>query len=269
MLFHRFCLFLQKRKTMKIINLSEITSTNTYLLDNADKFSAEEYTVAVADYQSNGMGMSGNTWESENGKNLLFSILIHPDWLDPGIEYLVSMAEALALKDAIAEQVEAAGMSPDDVTIKWPNDIYWKDKKISGTRIDGNIKGYKLVDMVIGTGINVNQREFHSDAPNPVSLWQITGREHSVEELLNRVMERFIHYYNIAREEWEDGYDCGTIMDEYHESMYRREGVYRFEDEYGEFEASMYSVHPNGLLLLERTDGTISEYDFKEVKFII
>lgn len=254
---------------MKIIKLSETDSTNRYLLDEAGAFASEDITVAVSDYQSAGRGMGSNTWESESGKNLLFSILVHPDWIPASVQYLLSMTEALALRDVIAEVVASAGMDAEDVTIKWPNDIYWRDRKISGTRIDGNIKGGRLTDLVIGTGINVNQREFHGDAPNPVSLWQITGKEHSIEELLKRVMERFIHYYNIAREEWEDGYDCNTIMDEYHKSMYRREGIYHFEDQNGEFEASMYSVHPNGLLLLERTDGNISMYDFKEVKFII
>lgn len=165
---------------MEIIHLTNITSTNDYLLS----LKSQEDIVAVSDYQTRGKGMGTNRWESEPGKNLLFSILIHPTWIPVNQQYLLSMAEAVALCDTLREVT-------DDITIKWPNDIYWKDKKISGTRIDVNLSGGILADMVIGTGINVNQTEFLSDAPNPVSLKQITGMEHDREALLNDILERF------------------------------------------------------------------------------
>jgi len=249
-------------KKSKTIHIDATASTNDFLLKNAEKYEGEDLVVAVSDYQTAGCGMGTNKWESEAGKNLLFSMLIHPSWVDAGVEFLVSMSEAIALCEVLSEYA-------DDITIKWPNDIYWKDRKISGTRIDGNIKGTTIADMVIGTGINVNQREFHSDAPNPVSLYQITGKEHDCQEILDKIVSRFQHYYNIAKEEWEV-YDCDTIMDEYHKHLYRNDDSYhRYEDEYGEFEAKLFSVHPNGIMLLERRDGTISEYEVKEVKFLL
>lgn len=249
-------------KKSKIIHLDATASTNDFLLKNAEKYEGEDLVVAVSDYQTAGRGMGTNKWESEVGKNLLFSMLIHPSWVDAGVQFLVSMSEAIALCEVLSEYA-------DDITIKWPNDIYWKDRKISGTRIDGNIQGMKIADMVIGTGINVNQREFHSDAPNPVSLYQITGKEHDCQEILDKIVSRFQYYYDIAQKEWED-YDCDTIMDEYHKHLYRNDGLYHlYKDIHGTFEAKLFSVHPNGILLLERMDGTISEYEVKEVKFLL
>ncbi|MBR4573217.1 MAG: biotin--[Prevotella sp.] len=213
-----------------------------------------EDVCAVADYQSAGKGMGTNTWESEAGKNLLFSILIHPTWLPVTEQYLMSMAEAIAV-------VEVVGLG---TTIKWPNDIYWQDKKMSGTRIDVNLQGGEIRDMVIGTGINVNQREFYSDAPNPISLFNISKREYDSDELLREILERFEEYVEMLRRG-----DKDTIVKRYHERLYRREGFYRYADKDGEFEAELLRVHPNGIMTLRRRDGSLSDYEFKEVKFII
>ncbi len=235
---------------MKVVKLQHIGSTNDYLLG----MNTTEDVCAVADYQSAGKGMGTNTWESEAGKNLLFSILIHPTWLPVTEQYLMSMAEAIAV-------VEVVGLG---TTIKWPNDIYWQDKKMSGTRIDVNLQGGEIRDMVIGTGINVNQREFYSDAPNPISLFNISKREYDSDELLREILERFEEYVEMLRRG-----DKDTIVKRYHERLYRREGFYRYADKDGEFEAELLRVHPNGIMTLRRRDGSLSDYEFKEVKFII
>ena len=245
-----------------IIKLKEIDSTNIYLLENAEKFSNEEMTVAITDYQTAGRGMGNNTWESEPDKNLLFSILIHPTWLEPYMQYIVSMAHALSLYDVLSSYSE-------DITIKWPNDIYWKESKISGTRIDGNISAGKLSDMVIGTGININQSEFHGTAPNPVSLTQITGRTYNRQAILYDIIARFSYYLNIAKQEWMMRKECPTIHSEYHHHLFRKEGIHSYEDANGQFDGRLLEVLPNGIMRLERTDGTISEYEFKEVKFCL
>lgn len=234
---------------MEIIHLTNITSTNDYLLS----LKSQEDIVAVSDYQTRGKGMGTNRWESEPGKNLLFSILIHPTWIPVNQQYLLSMAEAIALCDTLREVT-------DDITIKWPNDIYWKDKKISGTRIDVNLSGGILADMVIGTGINVNQTEFLSDAPNPVSLKQITGREHDREALLKDILERFLPLQQMLK-------DGGTeeIVRLYHERLYRKEGMHGYKDANGTFMAAIDYVEPSGILHLTLEDGTKREYMFKEV----
>ncbi len=247
---------------MEIIKLSDISSTNDYLLS----LDTEEEVCVRTDYQSAGKGMGTNTWESEAGKNLLFSILVHPVWLSVTEQYLLSMAEALAIHDALTEFLELT-MGVETIkklTIKWPNDIYWEDKKLSGTRIDGNIKGGVLQDFVIGTGINVNQQRFFSDAPNPVSLYQITGKEYDNDEILNKILEHFAKYQDALKQG-----DKEKVVREYHERLYRRTGIHRYEDGNGTFDAEIVKVNTNGIMTLRRTDGTLSDYEFKEVRFVI
>ena len=244
----------------RTIYLEDTTSTNDYLLDNAGSYKYEEMVIAVADYQTQGHGMDANTWESEKGSNLLFSILVHPQWMEAGVQFLASMAEAIAICEVMEEYAQG-------FTIKWPNDIYWNDKKISGTRIDCNIQGFEMTEMVIGTGININQEKFVGDAPNPVSLCQITGRKHDRREILDKIIERFAHYYLVAKDEWES-YDCDTILEEYHKHLYRKGEFCLYEDEEGQFEGRILEAHPNGILYIERRDGNISQYEYKEVRFL-
>ena len=242
--------------------MSDISSTNDYLLS----LDTEEDVCVRTDYQSAGKGMGTNTWESEAGKNLLFSILVHPVWLSVTEQYLLSMAEAIAIHDALTEFLELT-MGVETIkklTIKWPNDIYWEDKKLSGTRIDGNIKGGVLQDFVIGTGINVNQQRFFSDAPNPVSLYQITGKEYDNDEILNKILEHFAKYQDALKQG-----DKEKVVREYHERLYRRTGIHRYEDGNGTFDAEIVKVNTNGIMTLRRTDGTLSDYEFKEVRFVI
>ena len=257
---------------MKIVKLQNIDSTNDYLLG----LNTEENVCAVAEYQSAGKGMGSNTWESEPGKNLLFSVLIHPAWLPITEQYLMSMAEALAIYEAIEPPLQLTPLDSvallrkergSDLSIKWPNDIYWQDKKMSGTRIDVNLQGGKIRDMVIGTGINVNQRAFRSDAPNPVSMWQVTpsgspSGEYDREELLRDILECFEKYYEMLSRG-----DKDTIIKMYHERLYRREGFHRYSDKDGEFDAELVRVQPNGIMTLRRRDGSLSNYEFKEVSF--
>lgn len=232
---------------MEIIKLIDIASTNDYLLG----LNTDRDICVVADYQSAGKGMGSNTWESEPGKNLLFSILVHPTWLPVRQQYLLSMAEAVAIVEVLGEGYE----------IKWPNDIYFGNRKLSGTRIDVNLHGGKLRDVIIGTGININQEVFLSDAPNPVSLKNITGKEHDCDSLLQNILERFAYYYNKVQTAPQD------IVHLYHEHLYRRTGFHCYSDKDGTFQAEIVRVAENGIITLRRTDNTLSHYEFKELRF--
>ncbi len=242
---------------MKVLRLENIGSTNDYLLG----LKTSQEVCAVTDYQSAGKGMGSNTWESEAGKNLLFSILVHPEWLPITEQYLMSMAEALAIHETI---VLFLGEEGREVTIKWPNDIYWQDKKLSGTRIDGNIQGSRLQDLIIGTGINVNQEVFTGTAPNPVSMKQITGKTYSRDEILDKMLERFEHYAGVLKSGGKE-----EIMSAYHARLYRRTGFHRYEDKDGVFEAEIVRVAANGILTLRTKEGEERKYEFKEVKNLL
>lgn len=238
----------------KIIRLKEIDSTNRFLRELKDE-QEDEMVVAVADFQTAGKGQGSHTWESEAGKNLLFSIKVNPRWVPVRQQFLLSMAGAIAIKEALETYV-------DGITLKWPNDVYWNDKKISGTLIETSIDSKGIKTCIFGIGINVNQEAFHSDAPNPVSLRQILGHEVDKDELLQKVIESFRRYYELLRRA--DYMDVSGI---YHLSLYRRKGFHRYEDADGDFEGAFVEVEDDGHLILHDKQGVIRSYSFGEVKF--
>lgn len=238
----------------KIIRLKEIDSTNRFLRELKDE-QEDEMVVAVADFQTAGKGQGSHTWESEAGKNLLFSIKVNPRWVPVRQQFLLSMAGAIAIKEALETYV-------DGITLKWPNDVYWNDKKISGTLIETSIDSKGIKTCIFGIGINVNQEAFHSDAPNPVSLRQILGHEVDKDELLQKVIEGFRRYYELLRRA--DYMDVSGI---YHLSLYRRKGFHRYEDANGDFEGAFVEVEDDGHLILHDKQGVIRSYSFGEVKF--
>ena len=241
---------------IKTIRFKETDSTSRYLREYVPA-EGEDVTIAVADFQTAGQGMGTNTWESEPGQNLLFSILVHPVMLPVNRQFLLSMAEAVALQETLSRYT-------DGITIKWPNDIYWHDQKISGTRIDTSLSSHGIKNFILGTGIDVNQREFHSDAPNPVSLRQILGHDVDKDELLNRVTDSFMKYYGMIV-----GGDYTDIAALYHQSLYRAHGFHSYSDADGDFEAAIVEVEDDGHLILRDREGMIRSYEFKEIKFKI
>ena len=239
-----------------LVKLDTTDSTNEYLRHYTPA-EGEAMTVAVSRYQTAGRGQGGNKWESEAGKNLLFSVLTHPVSVPARRQFVLSMAAALALRDVLAAITGG-------ITLKWPNDVYWNDLKISGTLIETRLSGESITACITGTGVNVNQRIFRSGAPNPVSMVNITGRETDIGRLLADIMQAFCTYYDKAcRGEY------AYISDRYHEALYRRTGVYEYADAQGTFAAETIGVDDNGRLLLRRADGSVKAYGFKEVKFII
>lgn len=241
-------------RRLKFVYLDEVDSTNRWLLEHG-----EDDMVVSAEYQTAGKGQGNHTWESEKGANLLFSILIRPDGIKPNCQFLLSEVWALSLRDALGEYV-------DGIEIKWPNDIYWLDKKISGTLIETHLLGGMVREVVIGTGVNVNQTVFLGDAPNPVSLRQACGMKGKLDryDLLNKIISHFVDNY----QQLLSG-DVGAIQQRYRQSLYRRDGFYWYEDVKGTFEAELLDVAPSGILTLRDTHGVLRYYEQREVRFVL
>lgn len=255
-------LFERKKNNQPKVNyvkVEETDSTSTYLRNHLSDVEGDGkgLTVVSTDFQTSGRGQGTNKWESERGKNLLFSILCHPAWVPLHSQFLISEAIAIALHDILSNYTS-------DIMIKWPNDIYWKDKKISGTIIENYLSQNHIRDCIIGTGINVNQKEFHSDAPNPVSLVQVLGKEIDKEALLKEVIDAFSAYLNDLRN---GNYE--KIVSLYTSYLYRSHGFFKYRDCDGEFEAALVEVEDDGHLILRDKDGKIRSYAFKEVEFIV
>jgi BirA family biotin operon repressor/biotin-[acetyl-CoA-carboxylase] ligase len=144
-----------------------------------------------------------------------------------------------------------------DVSIKWPNDIYWRNGKLGGILIENALTGNQIRDCIIGVGLNVNQRRFLSGAPNPVSLWQISEHETDCAQLLDEILAKFGEL--VAQD----------VRPQYLARLYRRQGYHPFVDQDGAFMAELTGVEEDGHLLLQDDNGHQRRYAFKEVTFVI
>ncbi len=228
------------------MHIDETDSTNRWLREQG----GEENMVVWADYQTAGRGCGTNHWESERGKNLTFSMLLHPHDVPAQKQFRISRAISLAICKALGQHI-------GDLSIKWPNDIYWRDGKIGGILIEVTLQGNKVKDCIIGIGLNINQRVFRSDAPNPVSMWQICEQETDCEQLLQEILQAFQEYMGKSNK------------DEYQSMLYRRKGFHPYADKDGAFMAEIIDVEDDGHLLLRDDNGQLRRYAFKEVTFVI
>lgn len=241
------------------IKVSQTASTNTYLSRLAATLPGG--TVIYTPSQTAGRGQKGNSWESEDGKNLTFSLLLKFPPVKARDQFYLSEAASLAVVEALTAQ---AG---EGFAVKWPNDVYWQDKKVCGMLIENSLNGTDIATSIIGIGINVNQERFVSDAPNPVSLINITGHDYDLEALLKQVcssIEQMVESLgdDTARQD---------LHRRYMEVLFRNDGaMHPFEDATGHrFMATIAGIAPDGTLTLRHEDGTTHDYLFKEVKHII
>ena len=249
-----------KKIDIALEKLKETTSTNDYLARLCKESKAKEFYTVIAESQTKGKGQRGNSWESEAGKNLTFSTVLYPTALEANKQFCLSMLAALACHEALDNYI-------DGFSIKWPNDIYWKDKKIGGILIENELEGKYIVQTIIGIGLNINQEVFYSDAPNPVSLKQILGVEVKLQEVLMKVVHGIIGGYR----QLETNFDVTlqAISTLYRKHLYRREGLHPYRDAQGEFLAEYQHVELDGHLVLKDEQGTLRRYAFKEVNFIL
>ena len=174
----------------KIIHIDETDSTNRWLMEHSDSsletlsdVAKEPSLCVVADYQTAGKGCGTNSWESERGKNLTFSVMLHPVEIPASGQFRISEAVSVALCTTLEAYIY------NKVEIKWPNDIYVGDQKICGILIENRLQGSTIMNSIVGIGLNVNQQIFRSDAPNPVSMYQLVGHEMDRTALLDAFLK--------------------------------------------------------------------------------
>lgn len=226
------------------------------------------------DFQSAGRGQAGNSWESAPGKNLLCSILLdHHRVKDKNPFYLnvlISVAVHKVIRSVLCQQSGLCSVS-EAVSIKWPNDIYYGDKKLAGILIENMYDGYDVKYMIAGIGLNVNQTTFVSDAPNPISIKQITGLDYDLEELMNKLLDEMDQALSTSNREY------------YMAHLYRKDGFWPFverevstaptmnagKETEGIFLAKIEDVRTDGELELRDQDGNLRTYHFKQVRYVI
>ncbi len=253
----------EKKYPYPVISLAQTDSTNQYLNELCHKspYPLEELTTVCAEYQTAGKGQRGNSWEAEKGKNLLFSFVLYPTFMEAGQQFILSQIISLAIKETLDKIVE-------DICIKWPNDIYWKEKKICGILIENDLQERYIGRSIIGVGLNVNQEQFQSDAPNPISLKQITGQEHDRDKLLSDILIRVYEYYHRLQTEAPPIFRT-YISAHYTEALFRHNGWHLYTNGYDTFLARIICVEPDGHLVLEDEKKNLHRYLFKEVQYVL
>ena len=243
-------------KDRQIIKLDETSSTNTEMKLLLKKKLLPEGSAVLADFQIRGRGQAGNSWYSGRGKNLLVSFLLYPHNVKARDQFIISRIVSLAIKRVLDKYLR-------HVTIKWPNDIYWNNKKIAGILIENSLSGQHIDYTIIGIGLNVNESEFPKQLPNPVSIKQIIGAELDRDLLFTDLSnELFKLYHSLRRGE-------GPLIEqEYMKHLYRSEGKHWFTDKDGQFKAVIKTVLPSGHLALTTfPEKEERVYAFKEVAF--
>jgi BirA family transcriptional regulator, biotin operon repressor / biotin---[acetyl-CoA-carboxylase] ligase len=240
-----------------LLFFKNLPSTNTHTATLLKKNRLQEGSIIYTNYQSAGRGYYNNIWESEDGKNLLISIILFPSFLNPEDQFQISMAISLGICDFLIRYIP-------DCSIKWPNDIYVNNDKIAGILIESSVSGSKIDSTIAGIGLNINQEKFLSNAPNPVSLSMLTGKSYDLLSCLNQLSTDLDKRYKqlIAG-------NSGQIKQEYVLKLFRLNKWCQFRDSKEIFTGKILNTGEFGRIIIEKSGGEINEYSFKEIEFIL
>ena len=259
--------------------IDQTDSTNS-LMQRLLKGEEQEYAACLKEdipliyttYQTAGRGQTGNGWESERGKNLLLSYLLREPEVNISEMFLLNVIAAVAAHRTIAEWLSFEQRPM--LSIKWPNDIYIGNRKIAGILVENSLSGTKIQHSIAGIGINVNQEQWVSGAPNPVSIKQLTG----VKADIDAIVKRFKH-----KLETNLSWNPVQLLNYYRVHQYRCNGYWPFVEREvstaptmnataeveGQFMAKIEGFLPTGELLLRDQQGNQRKYHFKQVRYVL
>jgi BirA family biotin operon repressor/biotin-[acetyl-CoA-carboxylase] ligase len=238
------------------IELESVDSTNNYAMARAVSGPAGHGTLYFAHDQWAGKGQRGRTWTSKPGENIILSAVLEPVALSSSQTFALSAAVALACHDLFSRYA-----GTDFTRIKWPNDLYWNDRKAGGILIENSFRGDRWAIAIAGIGININQTDFPETARNAVSLRQITGRSYNPVQLaieLGTYLER--RYSQVEA-------GSATSIAEYNTRLFRLGQEVRLRKDNAVFDTVVTGVSALGQL---RTKDVLErEFSFGEVEWII
>ncbi len=233
--------------------LPRVDSTNNYAMAQIRAGLAKHGDGYFALEQTAGKGQRGKGWETEPGANIILSLVLQPRWLQVSQQFWLSAAIALGCYDFFRS------LAGDDTSIKWPNDIYWRDRKAGGILIENLLSGDSWQFAVVGIGININQGAFPGSLVNPVSLRQITGREWPVQDLVKELCRCLQERYGQLEQ-------THQFPPDYNRVLYKRGEPVRLKKETRVFDALIKEVAESGELVVEA--GTEERFGFGEVQFV-
>jgi BirA family biotin operon repressor/biotin-[acetyl-CoA-carboxylase] ligase len=242
----------------KIVALPLVDSTNNYLRNELSKSAPlPEGTVILADHQFAGRGQVNNTWDTEPGKNLTFTILLNPAFLVPDNQFILNKAISIGINDALSHIIG------NGVKIKWPNDIYVGDCKLGGILIENIIQGSIWKHAIVGIGLNVNQTNFAPHLKNATSLKKILHKDYEISVLLEAICKNIETQYLQLKAKKID-----KINQQYLNRMYRLGEEHLFRTKGIEKPGKIIDVNEHGLLHIKFA-GHDNSFSFKEIEFVI
>ena len=242
---------------MNFVHLKQTDSTNAYLQRQQSEADIRNWVVS-ADEQTAGKGMGSNGWESETGQNLTFSVALDMGFLPAERQFLLSEAVALGLYEALCPLIPE-----EKLHIKWPNDLYYENRKLAGILINSTIKANLMDISIIGIGLNVNQMQFQNWPTHPISLKMITGKTYDLQPLLEQVAESIYNKVEILK------VSPTAIEEEYLQRLFRYRTWADYEVNGKVLRLFMTGIDAFGRLMLVDEDNKEYCFDIKEIKFLI
>lgn len=236
--------------------LNTVDSTNNYAMAKVRAGMAKHGMAIFAREQTAGKGQRGKSWQAQPGQNIALSLILKTDALRADQQFYLSMCIALGVNDFIKEHTGG------ETAIKWPNDLYWRDRKAGGILIETIFKGTAWKWAVAGIGININQSHFDKLLPNPVSLSQITGKTYDVitaaKELYAFVMKRVEGLATVKTD---------TMVQEYNSNLYKLNQIVKLKKANAIFKTTIRGVSVSGQL--HTADTMERQFDFGEVQWVL
>lgn len=237
-----------------LLFMPECHSTNTVALELCHRQAVPEGTLVITNQQTSGRGQRGNTWESADGMNLTFSVILKPGFLAVTNQFLLSIITSLAIHDYLAKTCDAR------ISIKWPNDILANEFKISGILIENQLMGQQFTNVVVGIGLNVNQQQFASAFASSMAL--VSKKLFDLQEVLEGVLNYLEARYLQLRQNKVD-----ELKADYLENLYRLQELHSFQSMGQEFEGRITGVDADGKLRVLSSGGERA-YGIKEISFV-
>jgi len=240
-----------------ILKFEILSSSNDKAKELLKKIELKDFTVIITNEQTKGRGQRENSWHSNTGKNLTFSIITKPSFLKITNQFYLSKIVSLGILDYLNSK-------KDNFKVKWPNDIYYNNKKICGILIENSISGSVINNSIIGIGLNINQHVFPDYLPNAISLSNIKNKEYDLEIELDTLLNYIYKKYQLLKK-----IHFTEIDTLYHKYLYKINKVTNFKDKNGLFKGKIIGTMPEGKLIIKTSQIEIRTYNFKEVEFII
>jgi BirA family biotin operon repressor/biotin-[acetyl-CoA-carboxylase] ligase len=235
--------------------LGEVDSSNNYAMQQVQAQMAEHGTTYFASFQNKGKGQRGKPWNGEYGQNIMMSCVLEPGFISLDNQFFLNIAIALGCYEFFEKY------AIDKVSIKWPNDIYWADRKAGGILIENILQGREWKYSIAGIGININQTLFPPSLPNPVSLKQITGKTFEPLVLAKDLCSFLEKYWQLLKG------NPSNLLKLYNERLYKKNQLVYLKSGESVFTAEIKGVNERGELLI--FNGMDSAITFGTVEWVL